>query len=73
MRFSAPWCGQDRFFLTDALRRGGMSCADVAGFLDRDVAEVREEAKRLGVKSRHLASTAAEAKTECGFKRVGRG
>jgi hypothetical protein len=50
-----------------------MSYADVAGFLGRDVAEVREEANRLGVKSRHLASKVTEAKTQCGFKRVGRG
>jgi hypothetical protein len=54
-------------------RKRGMSYADVAGFLGREVAEVREEAKRLGVKSRHLASTVTEAKTQCGFKRVGRG
>jgi hypothetical protein len=72
MRSSSAWCSQDRFFLTDALRRGGMSYADVAGFLGRDVAEVREEARRLGVKSRHLVSTVTEAKTQSGFKRVGR-
>jgi hypothetical protein len=53
---SAAWCNQDLFFLTDALRRGGMSYAEVAGFLGRDVGEVRDEANRLGVESRHLAS-----------------
>jgi hypothetical protein len=68
----APWCSQDIFFLTDALRRGGMSYADVAGFLGRDVGEVRDEAKRLGLKSRYFASRSAEARTEHDFKRVSR-
>ena len=56
MRSTAPWCSQDLFFLTDALRRGGMSYAEVAGFLGRDVAQVRDKAKHLSIKSRHLAS-----------------
>ena len=72
MRSTAPWCSQDLFFLTDSLRRGGMSYAEVAGFLGRGVGEVRDEAKRLGIKSRHLVSRAAEAKTQYGFKRVPR-
>jgi hypothetical protein len=72
MPSTAPWCSQDIFFLTDALRRGGMSYADVAGFLGRDVGEVRDEAKRLGLKSRHFASRSAEARTEHDFKRVSR-
>ena len=46
--------GQDLLFLTDALRRGGMSYAEVAGFLGRDVGEVRDKAKSLGVESRQL-------------------
>jgi hypothetical protein len=69
---SAAWCNQDLFFLTDALRRGGMSYAEVAGFLGREVGEVRDEAKRLGVKSRHLASRGAEAKLQYDFKRAPR-
>ena len=70
MRSTAPWCSQDIFFLTDALRRGGMSYAEVAGFLGRDVGEVRDKAKRLGVKSRtpcinkgSRSETAVQART----------
>jgi hypothetical protein len=72
MRSTGPWCGQDLFFLTDALRRGGMSYAEVAGFLGRDVGEVRDKAKSLGLESQHLASRSAEARTEHDFKRVSR-
>jgi hypothetical protein len=53
MPSSASWCKQDLFFLTDALRRG-MSFAEVAGFLGRGVAEIRDKAERLGVKGPHL-------------------
>jgi hypothetical protein len=45
----ATWCNQDLFFLADALRRG-MSFAQVAGFLGKDVSEVRDKAKQLSVK-----------------------
>jgi hypothetical protein len=72
MRFTPPWCGQDVFFLTDALQRGGMSYAEVAGFLGRDVGEVRDKAKRLGVKRGHFALRGAEAKPQYGFKRAPR-
>jgi acetyl-CoA acetyltransferase len=69
---SAAWCNQDLFFLADALRHGGMSYAAVAGFLGRERGEVREEAKRLGVKSRHLASRAPKRNRSTIFKRAPR-
>jgi hypothetical protein len=72
MRSTGPWCGQDLLFLTDALRRGGMSYAEVAGFLGRDVGEVRDKAKFLGVESRQFASRGAEAKPRYDFKRAPR-
>jgi hypothetical protein len=63
MRLTASWCNQDIFFLTDALRRG-MSFAEVAGFLARDVGEVRDKAEHLGIKIPHsVSSKAAEAKS----------
>jgi hypothetical protein len=71
MRSTAPWCTQDLFFLTDALRRG-MSFAEVAGFLARDVGEVRDKAEHLGIKSGHLGSRRAEARQQRDFKRVAR-
>jgi hypothetical protein len=62
MRPTASWCNQDLFFLTDALRRG-MSFPEVAGFLGRDVGEVRDKAEHLGVKVPHLIPKAAGAKS----------
>jgi hypothetical protein len=58
MRLTASWCNQDIFFLTDALRRG-MSFAEVAGFLARDVGEVRDKAEHLGIKVSHSPIKAA--------------
>jgi hypothetical protein len=72
MRSTAPWCTQDLFFLTDALWRGGMSYAEVAGFLGRDVGEVRDKAEHLGIKTRQLESRRAKAKPQNDFKRVAR-
>jgi hypothetical protein len=61
-RSTASWCNQDLFFRTDPLRRG-MSFAEVAGFLGRDVGEVREKAEHLGVKVSQLPSRSTEAKS----------
>jgi hypothetical protein len=56
------WCNQDLFFLTDALRRG-ISFPEVAGFLGRDVREVRDKAEHLGVKVSQSIPKAARAKS----------
>jgi hypothetical protein len=63
MRFTGTWCSQDLFFLMNALRHGGMSYAEIAGFLGRDVSEVRDKAEQLGVKVPHLDSRTAKAKS----------
>lgn len=41
-----PWHPQDLIFLESALARG-MSCAEIAGFLDRREEEVRAKAEML--------------------------
>ena len=41
------WARADLFFLKDSLERGGMSLAEIAGFLRRTTDEVREKAKSL--------------------------
>jgi hypothetical protein len=64
MRFTGTWCSQDLFFLMNALRRGGMSYAEVAGFLGRDVGEIRDKAEQIGIKVPHLNSRAAKAKPQ---------
>jgi hypothetical protein len=48
MDSTGPWSRQDLFFLDDALRRG-CSFAEVAGFLGRNVDEIREKARELGI------------------------
>jgi hypothetical protein len=48
MDSTGPWSKQDLFFLDDALRRG-LSFAEVAGFLRRNVDEIREKARELGI------------------------
>jgi hypothetical protein len=63
MRFIGTWCSQDLFFLMSALRRGDMSCAEVAGFVGRDVGEVRDKAEQIGIKAPQLDSRAVEAKS----------
>jgi hypothetical protein len=48
MDSTGPWSKQDLFFLDDALRRG-LPFAELAGFLGRNVDEVREKARALGM------------------------
>ena len=52
------WSSQDLFFLSDALRRCGMSVAEIADFLGRDVTEVSDKVKALGIKVRRPRSCA---------------
>jgi hypothetical protein len=47
------WSPSDLFFLKDALERG-MTCGDVAGFLSRGEAEVRNKAKQMKINYRRL-------------------
>jgi hypothetical protein len=71
MRFTGTWCSQDLFFLMNALRRGDMSCAEVAGFVGRDVVEVRDKAEQIGIKVPPLNSRAAKAKSRSDASRQG--
>jgi hypothetical protein len=67
MHSTASWCNQDLFFLADALRRG-MSFAAVAGFLGRGVGEVRDKAKHIGIKVRHINSGGARSDSAEGLR-----
>src|SRR5262245_32185895 len=58
MHSDLSWSSQELFFLSDALRCCGMSVAEIADFFGREVTEVSDKAKALGIKVRHSRSCA---------------
>ena len=49
--YEVPWEKTDLFFLRDAVERG-MSYAQIASFVGRTVAEVREKSRALKIRRR---------------------